>query len=85
MKGELPEEAFAWPIFFRRFLRLPEEKRVRIAELVGMEPQQAIEHPKYFAAQVYAILCFARKYWRTLPVELRQILVEVATTVLRGE
>ncbi len=67
------DSATSWDKFFRRCLKLEESERVKIAKLLKQDPAQAIRHPKYFCAQVFAILRFVEGYREELPKSIREV------------
>jgi len=62
-----------WDLVFRKVLQLSEEKKVRIAELLKQQMEQARRHPKYFSAQIYAILQFIEDDREIMPKEILDV------------
>ena len=63
-----------WDHVFRSILQLPEERKVEIAKLLKQQVEQAKKHPKYFSAQVYAILQFIEGHRENMPKEILEVL-----------
>ena len=66
------ELKLTWDNFFKSFLKLPEERKVEIAKLVNLTEEQAREHPKYFTAQILAIMKFIEKYKGKMPKKSKE-------------
>ncbi|MFQ6080940.1 MAG: hypothetical protein ACE5OW_04665 [Candidatus Bathyarchaeia archaeon] len=73
-----------WDRVFREVLRLSEEEKVKIAELLKQQVEQAKKHPKYFSAQVYAILQFIDGYREIMPKEILEVTNQIYNMISEG-
>ena len=69
---------------FRTVLQLSEEGKVRIAELLEQQVEQARRHPKYFSAQFYAILQFIEGYLEIMPKEILDVTNQIYNIIFEG-
>lgn len=73
-----------WDRVFRKVLQLPEEGKVKIAGLLKQQMEQAKKHPKYFSAQVYAILQFIEGYREIMPKEILEVKNQIYNIIFEG-
>ena len=69
---------------FRKVLQLSEERKVKIAELLKQQMEQAKKHPKYFSAQVYAIPQFIEGYREIMPKEILEVTNRIYNIIFEG-
>ena len=69
---------------FRKVLQLSEEGKVKIAELLKQQVEQAKKHQKYFSAQVYAILQFIEGYREIMPKEILEVTNQIYNIIFEG-
>jgi len=69
---------------FRKVLQTTEEGKVKIAELLKQQVEQAKKHPKYFSAQVYAILQFIEGYREIMPKEILEVTNQIYDIIFEG-
>jgi len=80
----LNSASWHWDLVFRKVLQLSEEGKVRIAELLKQQVEQARRHPKYFSAQVYAILQFIEGYREIMPKEILDVTNQIHNIIFEG-